>query len=190
MINAARAICASILGAILLPACLLAQDATGKITGVVTDPSGAVVTSANVTVTNLETNFSKAATTDSSGVYQALLLPIGKYKITASAAGFEKVTMVPQNALEITQTMRVDIQLPVGKLTDTVVVESTGSQVETENATVGATVTGEAIFEFRLNGRNPLDLLKTRPGVTPTNPDSGGSYAGLRLEQVQGVASV
>src|ERR1035438_10008601 len=129
MINAARAICASILGAILLPACLLAQDATGKITGVVTDPSGAVVTSANVTVTNLETNFSKAATTDSSGVYQALLLPIGKYKITASAAGFEKVTMVPQNALEINQTMRVDIQLPVGKLTDTVVVESTAKAI-------------------------------------------------------------
>ena len=188
MINAARAICASILGAILLPACLLAQDATGKITGVVTDPSGAVVTSANVTVTNLETNFSKAAKTDSSGVYQALLLPIGKYKITASAAGFEKVTMVPQNALEINQTMRVDIQLPVGKLTDTVVVESTGSQVETENATVGATVTGEAIFELPLNGRNTLDLLKTQPGVTPTNPDSGaaGEYSigGQRTDSV------
>src|ERR1022692_3946297 len=161
MINAARAICASILGAILLPACLLAQDATGKITGVVTDPSG---------------------------VYQALLLPIGKYKITASAAGFEKVTMVPQNALEINQTMRVDIQLPVGKLTDTVVVESTGSQVETENATVGAIVTGEAIFELPLNGRNTLDLLKTQPGVTPTNPDSGaaGDYSigGQRTDSV------
>jgi hypothetical protein len=175
MINAARAIRASILGAILVPACLLAQDATGKITGVVTDPSGAIVAGASVTVTNLETNFSKASKTDSPGVYQALLLPIGKYKVTASATGFEKVTMVPQNALEINQTMRVDIQLPVGKLTDTVVVESTGSQVETENATVGAVVTGEAIFELRLNGRNTLDLLKTQPGVTPSNPDSGAA---------------
>ena len=188
MFNGSRAIRAFILGALLLPACLLAQDATGKITGVVTDPSGAVVANASVTVTNLETNSRKDIHTDSSGFYQALPLPIGKYKVTASASGFEKVTMVPQNALEINQNMRVDIQLPVGKLTDTVVVESTGSQVETENATVGAVVTGEAILELPLNGRNTLDLLKTQPGVTPTNPDSGaaGSYSigGQRTDSV------
>jgi outer membrane receptor protein involved in Fe transport len=146
------------------------------------------VANASVTVTNLETNSRKDIHTDSSGFYQALPLPIGKYKVTASASGFEKVTMVPQNALEINQNMRVDIQLPVGKLTDTVVVESTGSQVETENATVGAVVTGEAIFELPLNGRNTLDLLKTQPGVTPTNPDSGaaGSYSigGQRTDSV------
>jgi outer membrane receptor protein involved in Fe transport len=188
MISDSRAIRAFILGALLLPACLLAQDATGKITGVVTDPSGAVLANASVTVTNLETNSRKDIHTDSSGFYQALPLPIGKYKVTASASGFERVTMVPQNALEINQNMRVDIQLPVGKLTDTVVVESTGSQVETENATVGAVVTGEAIFELPLNGRNTLDLLKTQPGVTPTNPDSGaaGSYSigGQRTDSV------
>ncbi len=188
MTNVARSLGVSILGAILIPACLLAQDATGKITGVVTDPSGAVVANASVTVTNLETNFHKETTTDSSGFYQALLLPIGKYKIGASATGFEKVTMVPQNALEINQTMRVDIQLPVGKLSDTVVVESTASLVETENATVGATVSGIAIMELPLNGRNTLDLLKTQPGVTPTNPDSGaaGQYSigGQRTDSV------
>ena len=188
MFNGSRAIRAFILGAVLLPACLLAQDATGKITGVVTDPSGAVLANASVTVTNLETNSRKDIHTDSSGFYQALPLPIGKYKVTASASGFEKVTMVPQNALEINQNMRVDIQLPVGKLTDTVVVESTGSQVETENATVGAVVTGEAIFELPLNGRNTLDLLKTQPGVTPSNPDSGaaGAYSigGQRTDSV------
>lgn len=188
MTNAARCLGVSILGAILIPACLLAQDATGKITGVVTDPSGAVVANASVTVTNLATNSSKEVKTDSSGFYQALLLPIGKYKISATASGFEKVTSVPQNALEINQTMRVDIQLPVGRLSDTVVVEGTGNTVETENATVGATVTGEAIFELPLNGRNTLDLLKTQPGVTPTNPDSGaaGSYSigGQRTDSV------
>src|SRR5580658_7548878 len=188
MSNAARVIRASILGAILLPAGLLAQDATGKITGVVTDPSGAVVANADVTVTNRETNFSKDVKTDSAGVYQVLLLPIGKYKITATATGFEKVTTAPQNPLEINQTMRGDIQLPVGKHSDRVVVESTGSLVDTESATVGATVTGMAIFELPLNGRNTLDLLKTQPGVTPTNPDSSaaGSYSlgGQRTDSV------
>ncbi|MGA2591777.1 MAG: carboxypeptidase-like regulatory domain-containing protein, partial [Bryobacteraceae bacterium] len=112
MTKTSRIAVATILGATLLvPAWLLAQDATGKITGVVTDPSGAVVANAAVTVTNLGTNFAKETKTDSSGAYQVPLLPIGKYKITASATGFEKVTMVPQNALEINQTMRVDIQL-------------------------------------------------------------------------------
>jgi outer membrane receptor protein involved in Fe transport len=188
MIYAARATRASILGAILIPACLMAQDATGKITGVVTDPSGAVVANASVTIINLGTNFSKAAITDSSGFYQAPLLPIGKYKVIASAGGFEKVEVVTQGNLEINQTMRIDIQLPVGKLTDTVVVESAANLVETENATVGDTVTGMAINELPLNGRNTLDLLKTLPGITPSNPDSGaeGNYSigGQRTDSI------
>ncbi|HTQ56621.1 MAG TPA: TonB-dependent receptor [Bryobacteraceae bacterium] len=188
MFNAFRAISASVLGVVLISTCLDAQDATGKITGVVTDPSGAVVANASVTVTNRATNFSKQTLSDTSGFYQALLLPIGPYKVTASAPGFETVTVVPQNSLEINQTMRVDIQLQVGKLTDTVEVESNASLVETESATVGATVSGVAIFELPLNGRNTLDLLKTQPGVTPTNPDSGaqGDYSigGQRTDSV------
>jgi outer membrane receptor protein involved in Fe transport len=188
MSNKVRAIGASILCTLLITACLVAQDATGKITGVVTDPSGAVVANATVTVTNRATNFSKVVKTDAAGLYQALLLPIGGYKVTASAPGFETVTVVTLNPLEINQTMRVDIQLPVGKLSDTVVVESTASLVDTESSTVGATVSGEAIFELPLNGRNTLDLLKTQPGVTPTNPDSGaaGSYSigGQRTDSV------
>ncbi len=188
MLDAARTIRIAVMAAVLVPASLLAQDATGKITGLVTDPSGAVVANAGVTVTNLATNFTKETKTDSAGFYQALLMPIGRYKVTAGASGFEKVTMVPQNALEINQTMRVDIQLPVGKLTDTVVVEGSGSMVETENATVGGVVSGMAIFELPLNGRNTLDLLKTQSGVTPTNPDSGaaGDYSigGQRTDSV------
>jgi len=188
MMNAAHAVRAFTLGAILFSASLLGQDATGKITGIVTDPSGAVVANAVVTVTNLGTNVAKQTLSDASGFYQVPLLPIGRYKVTATAAGFEKVTMVPQNALEINQTMRVDIQLPVGKLSDTVTVESEANLVETENATVGATVTGIAINELPLNGRNTLDLLKTQSGVTPSNPDSGaaGSYSigGQRTDSV------
>jgi len=188
MLNAARAIRASMLGAILLPACLLAQDATGKITGVVTDPSGAVVSNATVTVTNMATNVAKETRTDSSGFYQVPLLPIGKYKAVGAAPGFEKVEVVAQGNLEINQTMRLDIQLPVGKLTDTVVVESAANLVETENATVGGTVSGVAIEELPLNGRNTLDLLGTQPGVTLSNPDSGaaGSYSigGQRTDSV------
>jgi outer membrane receptor protein involved in Fe transport len=184
----ARAIRASVLGAFLFSACLLAQDATGKIAGVVTDPSGAVVSNAAVTVTNMATNVAKETKTDTSGFYQVPLLPIGKYKVNATAAGFEKVTVVSQGDLQINQTLRIDIQLPVGKLSDTVVVESAANLVETENATVGGTVISVAIAELPLNGRNTLDLLGTQPGVTLSNPDSGaaGSYSigGQRTDSV------
>ena len=165
-----------------------AQDATGKITGIVTDPTGAVMPGVKVSVVRISTNVGKDVTTDSTGVYQALLLPIGKYKVTAAATGFETVTVVPQEALDINQTLRVDVQLQVGQVTNTVIVESNATTVETENAVVGGTVTGEAIYELPLNGRNTLDLLKTLPGVTPTNPDSGAagssSIGGQRTDSV------
>jgi len=188
MFDTTRIVLVSFFGAILLPVCLLAQDATGKIAGVVTDASGAVVTTAKVVVTNIETNLSKETKTDATGFYQVPLLPIGRYKVTATASGFDKVTVAARTALEINQTLRIDVQLPIGQVTNTVVVESNASLVETENATVGGTVTGVAINELPLNGRNTLDLLKTQPGVTPTNPDSGaaGNYSigGQRTDSV------
>ncbi len=158
---------------------LNAQDATGKIAGVVSDVSGGVVVNARVVVTNVDTRISKDATSDAQGYYQALQLPIGKYEVTAEAPGFQRVVTRPTAALEINQTLRVDIVMQVGSVSDTVTVDSSTSIVETQNSTVGGTVTGNAIFELPLNGRNTLDLLQTQPGVTPTNPDSGaaGGYS-------------
>lgn len=165
-----------------------AQEATGKVVGNVTDQTGAAVPNAGVTVTNVETNISHDTKTDPSGYYQVLQLPIGHYRVVATAPGFEKTTIEAQTALEINSTLRVDVKLQVGQVTEAVTVESRPSLVETEISTVGATVTGEAIFELPLNGRNTLDLLKTQPGVTPTNPDSGaaGGYSigGQRTDSV------
>jgi outer membrane receptor protein involved in Fe transport len=165
-----------------------AQDATGKIAGVVTDPSGASIADASVTVTNAATNISQTVTTNSSGFYQAVQLPIGLYRVEVSAPGFQKTIIDSKTALQINETLRVDVKLEVGKISDTVTVESATSQVETENSTVSATVTGQAIYELPLNGRDTLDLLKTQPGVTATNPDSSaaGNYSigGMRTDSV------
>ena len=183
-----RTAAAALAGVILFCLPVSAQEATGKIVGNVTDQSGAAVPGAKVTVTNIETNISRDATADTVGFYQVLQLPIGHYKVVATAPGFEKTTIQAQTALEINSTLRLDVKLQVGQLTEVVMVESRPSLVETENATVGGTVTGEAIFELPLNGRNTLDLLKTQPGVTPTNPDSGaaGGYSigGQRTDSV------
>lgn len=165
-----------------------AQGTTGKVTGVVTDPTGAVVPNAAVVVTNVATDISHQTASDSSGVYQVLQLPIGNYKVTVTAPGFEQTTVASQTALEINETLRIDVQLHVGHISGQVTVESNASQVETQNSTVGATVTGQAIFELPLNGRDTLDLLKTQPGVSATNPDSGaaGGYSigGMRTDSV------
>lgn len=165
-----------------------AQGTTGKITGTVTDPSGAVVAGAKVTVTNIATDVSHDTTTDSSGVYQVLQLPIGSYRVTAEASGFKRMTVESKTPLEINQTLRIDVKLEIGQVSSAIEVQSNASMVETENQTVGATVTGQAIFELPLNGRDTLDLLKTQPGVTPTNPDSGaaGNYSigGQRTDSV------
>jgi outer membrane receptor protein involved in Fe transport len=167
---------------------LFAQEATGKITGTITDPSGAVVANAKITVTDKATGIAHQATSDTSGTYQVLQLPIGHYQVTAQAPGFERVTVDSETPLEINQTLRIDVHLRVGRITSAVTVESNASMVETENQTVSSTVTGQAIFELPLNGRDTLDLLKTQPGVTPTNPDSSaaGNYSigGQRTDSV------
>jgi hypothetical protein len=155
------------------------QDTTGKITGNVKDATGGVLPGATVVVTNLDTKTSKQTVTDRQGVYQVLQLPIGNYEVSATATGFSKAVVRSAGALEINQTLRVDLTLEVGATNTQINVESQASTVETENATVGGTVTGQAIFELPLNGRNTLDLLATQPGVTPSNPDSSaqGSYS-------------
>ncbi len=154
------------------------QDATGNIDGVITDASGAVVPGATVVVTNLGTKIAKQATTDSEGFYQVLQLPIGSYEISAEASGFSKTITRPPS-LEINHTLRVNMMLEVGTTATSVTVEGQAGNVETGNSTVGGTVTGEAIYELPLNGRDTLDLLATQPGVTQTNPDStaAGNYS-------------
>ena len=178
MLKATRTLAMVVLFISALPG-LRAQDATGKITGIVTDASGAVIPDAEVTVTNSATNIAREIKTNKDGFYQALQLPIGLYRVAVSASGFERKTVSSRTALQINETLRIDVELNVGKLSDSVTVESSTSQVETETSVVASTVTGQAVYELPLNGRNTLDLLATQPGVTPTNPDSSamGNYS-------------
>ncbi len=164
-----------------IPGMLVAQDATGKIAGVITDPSGGAVQGATVTATNLGTQSFRTTKSDAKGYYQINELPIGEYQVAAEATGFSKSQSGGKTALEINQTLKVDLQLQVGAVTSVVTVDSQASTVETENSTVGGTVTGQAIFELPLNGRNALNLIATQPGVTPTNPDSDASGAGYSI---------
>ena len=164
-----------------------AQDATGRILGTVYDQQGAVIAGAQITVTNTATHVTRTATTDNQGYFQVLALPIGNYKVTAEHAGFRTVVSAEQK-LFINQALRIDIKMEVGIASEKVEVGAQAAPVETVNATLGQSVTGRALTNMPLNGRDALGLALLQPGVTESNDDNGGagnfSIAGGRTDSV------
>jgi hypothetical protein len=166
---------------------LWAQDPTGRIVGTVTDPKGAAVPDAKVTIINLKTGIVSPAVTDREGFYQVLGLPIGTYRVKIEHEGFREIVFENQT-LEINQTLRVDAKLEIGIISQVVQVEAQASVVETSNPTIEQSVSGRALTDMPLNGRNVLDLALTLPGVTPHNADDGSAgtfnIAGGRSDSV------
>ena len=158
--------------AVCLPA--ICQNSTGRIIGTVTDPQGAALAGAKVTVANVGTNAQWNTLTDNAGAYQVLDLPIGNYVVTIEMRGFTKAVTQPQE-LNINQSLRVDVPMKVGGTTEVVEVQSESAQVETVNPTIGGTVTGKPIQDLPLNGREVLDLAFTQPGVLPAPTTGYGS---------------
>jgi len=152
------------------------QDATGRIVGTITDPTGAVVPGVQVTVVNTETEVRRNTTTNHDGYYQVLALPIGTYKVMADHPGFRSLISTEQKLL-INQALRIDIKMEIGAVTQTVEVGGQAAPVETENVTLGQSVTGRTLINMPLNGRDVLDLAALQPGVTETNDDNGGAGA-------------
>ena len=150
-----------------------AQD-TGSITGTVTDPTGAAVPSADVSVTNAEQGISRAAKTNGGGEYLFAALPLGNYDLAVSASGFKKY-QAKGVVLRVADKARVDVALQVGAISEQVVVEGTQvAQVETQSSDLSGTVTGAQISNLALNGRNFTQLVTLVPGVSnQTGQDEG-----------------
>ena len=169
---------------------MAAQQSSGRILGVVTDPSGSVIPRAKVVVINVDTNTSHEVTTEADGSYQVLLLPVGNYQVTAEAQGFRKAVLSTEK-LDINQSLKIDVKLEVGTTNETVQVEANASGVETVIATLGGVVAGAQISEAPLNGRNVMDLATLLPGVIPavggpttTAGGTGFSIAGSRTDSI------
>lgn len=161
-----------------------AQAASGVVLGTVLDPQQAVIPGATVTVINTATGVASLGATDKDGHFEVQNLPIGSYTVTVEHAGFQKATTQAQ-ALQINQSLRFRITMKLGATSQSVTVEAAVSGVETENATIGATITTSAIHDLPLNGRNVLDLAQLQPGVTPANSAVGGfSVAGGRPDSI------
>ncbi|HVM94383.1 MAG TPA: TonB-dependent receptor [Terriglobales bacterium] len=158
----------------LSPTLVRAQSATATILGHVTDPQGAAVAKARVTATNTATQVAYKTTSDGEGNYRVPALPIGTYIVSAEHEGFSKL-VTEARSLQINQEMRMDLRLTVGAKTETVEVTDVGSNVETVNPTIGASVTSRPIVNMPLNGRDVLDLALLQPGVSESNPDDGSA---------------
>jgi len=166
---------------ILLSLCLpalqgMAQTVTGTIRGTITDPNGAIVRGAAVTATNTASAVATVTRTNDTGEYSIRFLPIGQYKISVFAPGFEAATYGPF-ALEIDQTAKVDVPLRVGAASATIDVSGKMEPIlDTENATLGETFTENTINSVPLNGRDFSQLTVYTPGaVAPGFSSFGGS---------------
>src|SRR5271169_4081627 len=162
---------------------MFSQSITGRILGTVTDQSGAAVTGAKVVLTDVQRGTSRTVATDDSGNYVAPQLQPGVYKVRAEAKGFKTVERV-NIAVEVAQDVRVDVTLPTGQVSETVVVTDEVPLVNTTSSTLGGTLSNVEINDLPLNGRNYENLLQLRPGVEryPGGGFSTTSTNGLRAE--------
>ncbi|HLV02644.1 MAG TPA: carboxypeptidase-like regulatory domain-containing protein, partial [Acidobacteriota bacterium] len=176
----------------LLSIQLLAQVGQGTITGRVTDPSGAILPGAEVTLTNQATGISRSHVTNDVGEYTFTNLPPAGYQISVSLPGF-KTSIVRDVTLFVNDTVRVDVRLEVGEIQTSVDVEGAAAVVQTETTSVGNVVDGTQIEEMPLDGRGDLfRLLSLAPGVQrgAANPMiAGGDWWGAANMTVDGVAN-
>src|SRR5882724_8395452 len=159
--------------AVLLAATTVRADVTGSILGVIRDKTQAVVGGARVVATNVDTNFSKEATTAADGTYTILALPAGTYKLTVTGAGFRQ-SVASGIEVKVNDQLQIDITLQVGSVQQEISVIANAVQVETENTQLGDVIDSKKMLALPLNGRSYIDLLGLQAGVAP----SGGQTIG------------
>jgi hypothetical protein len=162
----AARLCALVAFALLLASPLLTAQttiSTGSIVGTVTDPQGAVVPAAKVTISDKGTGQAIATSTTSTGTFNSGALIPGEYVIRVEAQGFK--TTQQTIAVEVGVTASGNVKLQLGEAGQVVEVEASQLQVNTEQATVQGVISPEQIENLPINGRNFLDLAQLEPGV-------------------------
>ncbi|MEZ5399232.1 MAG: TonB-dependent receptor [Bryobacteraceae bacterium] len=137
----------------------------GEITGTVLDPSGAPVTTANVTVVNASTGYERSARTNSAGLYRVPILPLGNYSVTVEGEGF--ATYQQEGiVLNAGTAATVDVKLQLRSVTTEVHVSSAAPIVDVARTDQGSTMTSNAIVNLPLVSRNPLNFILQQPNVS------------------------
>src|SRR5882762_964453 len=159
---------------------------SATVSGQVQDLSGAFVTDAVLTATNLETNQKQVATTDLDGRYRFPYLPVGSYKLSVAAPGFNAFNK--ELTLSVGQALSLPVKLEVAGVSEKVTVTNDVPLIETVRTQVAETVRSADIDRLPLNGRNFLDLALLVPGVSPTNTGSNQRFAETSAVPGQGIS--
>lgn len=155
------------------------QGTTTRVTGIVTDTSGAAVSGATVTLASEGTNISLTTTTSETGAYVFDLIQAGTYTVTVEKTGFKKFIST-KNTVLINQPATVNAALEIGDVSASVTVQGSAEQVQTSSSgNLGGTVEQRTIESLPIvgtRGRNPLDILNFQPGVTNGANTGGGVH--------------
>ena len=152
-----------------------AQTSKALISGIVTDGSGAAITNAKITITDVQRNQDYRTETNASGVYRVIELTPSVYRVTAEAAGF-RMYVLESLSLSTQQNATVNITLEIGAVTERVLITSTGPLLETSSAALSSVVENKKIIDLPLNNRNIYSLLRLVPGITPSTPNSESDF--------------
>ena len=172
---------------VIFAAQALAQEAT--VVGTVTDPTGAAVPNATISITNTDTGVTRNLTTNGDGQYVAPDLHIGGYVVKVTATGF-KAAEQKGITLNVGDRSRVDFKLQVGSAQETVTVEANAVAVQTDSGEVSNVINGQQVTQLATNGRSLYELFALAPGAssiqtsrvgfTPVSADSNVSINGQR----------
>jgi len=158
-----------------------AQTTFGTVIGNVTDPSGAGIANAQVTLTNAGTNEKRTATANTDGLYQFVNVQPGQYTVEVAQSGFKRLVRGPFS-VETQSTAQIDVALQVGDVTQTVEVTAQTPLLQPETSSLGQVIDQRKTTELPLNGRNPLNLVALVPSVVPqggsmSNPNGQNPFA-------------
>jgi len=163
---------------------------TTALVGTVTDPSGKSVAGAKVTAVEKGTHDTYTANTNEQGYYSIEFVRVGTYSVTVEQSGFQKVTKTGI-VVDINQSVRTDVEMPVGALTQSVTVQAEVAAIKTDDATVSEVLSTRNVADLPLNGRDPMQLALTTPGVilgvktSTTGTPPGEDFNGAGTREIQ-----
>lgn len=156
---------------------LLSQSDTAALSGIVTDPSGAIVVNATVQVVNTDTNVTQTTQTNAAGLYSFPSLLPAHYRVSVKATGFKEAVQ-SDLVLHVRDTVSLNFKMEVGATSESVTVTAEAAPMNTEDATVGTVVERQVVANMPLNGRSFQGLIGLSPGVTTVaaNTASTGQF--------------
>jgi len=165
---------------VLIPAVLFGQAYFGTVSGVLTDPTGAVIQGAKVTLLDLDKGYKFNAKSDSAGRYLFVSIPPGLYSVTAEMQGFEK-TVRTRIRLNVTENATADLTLKIASATQSIDVKAQTQTIATEDAVTGEVIDRKFINDLPLIDRYVMDLTMLTPGVTEMDDQCGLNCTGTNF---------